>query len=279
MSPPLTPTGMPARDNLGSPLYSDDIAGKSRDCAHDDSDDDAATADDDEHDELNIIGNDGTQDAHAIDTGYASDPRLYKEAMSRSDAAEWAQAFAEEMATHERNGTWELVECPPGIRPVNNHWVPKIKRRADGTIKRLKARLVARGFTQRPGIDYFETYVPTEPLPVIRTTTALAAAHDLHLHSIDISNTFLNGDIDADIYMRQPDSFVLGGRNMVCKLRKGIYGMKQGVCAWQIKLHQILVEELGFRAIYSTGSVFVYRNGNDLALLDLCFQHSLMILV
>jgi len=145
--------------------------------------------------------------------------------------------------------------------------VLKTKRRADGTIERLKARLVARGFTQRPGIDYFETYAPTAPPPVICTTTALTAAHDLHLHSIDISNAFLNGDIDADIYMRQPEGFALGGRNMVCKLNKGIYGTKQGARAWQIKLRQILVEELGFRAIYSAGSIFVYHNGNDLVLL------------
>jgi len=267
VSPPLTLTGTPARDNLGSPLYSDDIAGKSRDRAHDDSDDDAATADDDEHDELNIIGNDGTQDAHVIDTGYASDPRSYKEAMSRSVAAEWAQAFTEEMAAHERNSMWELIECPPGVCPVDNRWVLKTKRCADGTIKRLKARLVARGFTQRPGIDYFETYAPTAPPPAICTTTALAAALDLHLHSIDISNAFLNGDIDADIYMCQPEGFVLGGRNMVCKLNKGIYGTKQGARVWEIKLRQILVEELGFCAIYSAGSIFVYRNGNDLVLL------------
>jgi len=219
---------MPARDDLGWPLYSDDFVGKSRDHVHTDSDDEAATADDDDHHELDIIGDDGTQDAHTIDTGYASDPRSYKEAMSRSDAAEWAQAFTEEMAAHEHNGTWELVKCLPDVRPVDNRWVLKPKRRADGTIERLKAKFVARGFTQSPGIDYCETYAPTAPPPVICTTTALAAAHDLHLHSIDISNTFLNSDIDADIDMRQPDGFVLGGRNIVCKLNKGIYGTKQG---------------------------------------------------
>jgi len=135
VSPPLTPTGTPARDDLGSPLYSDDIASKSRDRAHDDLDDDATTANDDVHDELDIIGDNGTQDAHVIDTGYASDLHLYKEAMSRSDAADWAQAFAEEMATHKRNGTWELVKCPPGVRPVDNRWVLKTKRHADGTIE------------------------------------------------------------------------------------------------------------------------------------------------
>jgi len=109
--------------------------------------------------------------------------------------------------------------------------------------------------------------VPTAPPPAIRTTTVLTAALDLDLHSIDISNAFLNGDIDADIYMRQPEGFVLGGRNMVCKLNKGIYGTKQGAHVWQIKLCQILVEELRFCTIYSMGSIFVYRNGNDLVLL------------
>jgi len=264
VSPPLMPTGTPVRDDLGSPLYSDDIAGTTRDRAHIDSDDDATTANDDDHNELDIIGDDGTQATHTIETGYASDPCSYKEAMSRSDAAEWAQAFAEEMAVHERNGTWELVECAPGVHPVDNRWVLKTKRHADGTIEQLKARLVACGFTQHPGIDYFKTYVPTAPPPAIRTTTALAAALDLHLHSIDISNVFLNGDIDPDIYKHQPDGFVLGSHNIVCKVRKGIYSTKQGARAWQIKLHQIFVEELGFCAIYSAGSIFVYRNGNDL---------------
>jgi len=132
------------------------------------------------------------------------------------------------VAVHECNGTWELVECPPSVCPVDNRWVLKTKQCADGTIERLKARLVACRFTQRSGIDCFETYAPTAPLPAIRTTTALAAALDLHLHSINISNMFLNGDINVDIYMRQPEGFVLGGRNMVCKLNKGIYGTKQG---------------------------------------------------
>ena len=141
------------------------------------------------------------------------------------------------------------------------------KRHADGTIEWLKARHVVHGFTQCPGIDYFKTHMPTAPLPVICTTTVLSAALNLHLHSIDIRNMFLNGNINVEIYMCQPDGSVLGGCNMVCKLRKGIYGTKQGAHVWQIKLCQILVEELGFRMIYSAGSVFVYRNGNHLVLL------------
>ena len=111
-------------------MYSDDVAGNSRDHTHDDSDDNTATADDNDHNELDVIGDDGTQDAHVIDTGYASDPQSYKEGMLHSDAAQWAKAFTEEMAVHKRNGRWELVECLPGVCPVNNRWVLKTKQTA-----------------------------------------------------------------------------------------------------------------------------------------------------
>ena len=195
------------------------------------------------------------EDAHVVGADPLADPRSYRKAMARSNAAQWAEAFMEEMAAHECNSTWELVDCPPGVHVVDNRWVLN------------KARLVARGLTQRPGVDYFKTYAPTAPPPAVHTTFPLAAALGLPLRSIDISNAFLNGDIDADIYMRQPEGFALGGRNKVCKLQKGIYGTKQGARAWQVKLCQILVDELRFRAIYSAGSVFVYRNGNELVLL------------
>ena len=104
----------------------------------------------------------------------------------------------------------------------------KTKWHADGTIKPLMARLVVCGFMQCPEIDYFGTSAPTAPPAVICTTTVLSAALDLHLRSIDISNVFLNGNIDVDIYMCQPDGFALSSCNIVCKLHKGIYGTKQG---------------------------------------------------
>jgi len=135
--------------------------------------------------------------------------------------------------------------------------VLKIKHYADGSVERYKSRLVAKGFSQRSGIDYFETFALTAKLASIRVVLALAAALNLHLRSIDVSNTFLNGDIDADVYMEQPEGFVIGRRHIVCKLRKGLYGTRQGARAWQIKLQQILVKELQFRTIYSDGSFFV----------------------
>jgi len=96
----------------------------------------------------------------------------------------------------------------PGVCPVDNRWVLKTKRCTDGTIKRLKARLIARGFTQHPGINYFETYAPTAPPRAIRTTTVLAATLNLHLHSIDISNAeeeeSHNDSLEAQQQQQQP---------------------------------------------------------------------------
>lgn len=146
-------------------------------------------------------------------------------------------------------------------------WVCKIERNADGSIDRYKARLVACGFSQRSGVDYFETFAPTAKMASIRTVLALGAGLNLRLRSIDISNAVLNGDIDTDVYMAQPEGFVFGGSDVVCKLRKALYGTKQGARAWQIKLRQILFEELGFSAIYSDGSFFVCRAKDDFVLL------------
>jgi len=170
-------------------------------------------ADDDDRNELDVIGDNGH-----LAGSVSSEPRSFREAMTREDAQRWVDAFAEEMAAHELNGTWELVECPPGVKPIGSRWVLKIKHYADGSVERYKARLVAKGFSQRSGIDYFETFAPTAKLVSIRVVLALAAALNLHWRSIDVSNAFLNGDIDADVYMEQPEGFVIGRRHIVCKL-------------------------------------------------------------
>ena len=80
----------------------------------------------------------------------------------------------------------------------------------DGSIERYKARLVAKGFSQRPGFDYTETFAPTVRMATIRTVLALSAVEDLHLRSIDISHAFINGELDEEIYMAQPEGYHFG---------------------------------------------------------------------
>ncbi|KZV52170.1 hypothetical protein F511_07125 [Dorcoceras hygrometricum] len=113
---------------------------------------------------------------------------------------------------------------------------------SNGNVEKYKARLVAKGFTQKYGIDYKETFYPVSTKDSFRTIMALVAHFDMELHQMDVKTTFLNGDIDETIYMVQPENFVLGDpKNMVCKLKKSIYGLKQASRQWYHKFHEIIL--------------------------------------
>lgn len=190
------------------------------------------------------------------------DPVSFRDALTRADAEEWTEAALAELLAHLRNGTWTVVELPPGKVAIGSRWVFKLKRNPDGTVDRYKARLVAQGFSQRPGFDYFEVFAGTPRFEAIRAVLALAACEDHHLRFIDVSNAFLNGEIDAEVYMRQPEGFERGGRNVVLRLNKAVYGLKQASRQWKHKLVEILVGQLGFKEIYSDASLYVYAHGD-----------------
>src|SRR5271156_845564 len=102
------------------------------------------------------------------------------------------------------------------------------KAGADGEVTKYKARLVAKGYAQRYGVDYEETYAPVARYPSIRALVALAAHHDWELHQMDVKSAYLNGDLEEDIFMLQPDGYVVAGKeHLVCKLAKSLYGLKQ----------------------------------------------------
>jgi hypothetical protein len=112
---------------------------------------------------------------------------------------------------------------------VGCKWVFKKKKlRPDGTIDKYKARLMAKGYTQKKGEDFFDTYSPIARLTTIRVLLSLAASYDLLIHQIDIKTTFLNGELEEEIYMTQLDGFVVKGQEeKVCKLLRSLYGPKQ----------------------------------------------------
>ena len=132
-----------------------------------------------------------------------------------------------EIEALEVTNTWSLVPLPPGKRPIDCKWVYRVKYLPDGTIERYKVRLVAKGFTQKFGLDYSETFSPIAKSVSVRIVLTLAAVKGWSLHQMDVNNAFLHGDLDEDVYMCLPPGFHSKGANVVCKLNMSLYGLKQ----------------------------------------------------
>jgi hypothetical protein len=169
-------------------------------------------------------------------------PSSYTAALQSDHAHEWLEAMSEELNAHKYMKTWELVEPPPDKRIIGSRFVYVAKPDSNGILNRYKARLVAQGHTQQHGIDYHETFAPVTKLETIRTMCALAAHRQLHLHQMDVKTAFLNGDIEEEVYMRQPNGYAVPGtEHLVCKLKRSIYGLKQSPRAWYQKLDAFLL--------------------------------------
>ena len=187
-------------------------------------------------------------------------PSTIAEAFSSPDADYWKEAVRSEMDSIMTNGTWEIVDRPYGCKPIGYKWVFKKKLRPDGTIEKYKARLVAKGYTQKEGEDFFDTYSPVARLTTIRVLLALAASHGLFVHQMDVKTAFLNGELDEEIYMDQPDGFVVEGQEgKVCKLLKSLYGLKQAPKQWHEKFDKTMTSA-GFVANEADKCVY-YRYG------------------
>ncbi|KAK3003520.1 hypothetical protein RJ639_018195 [Escallonia herrerae] len=170
---------------------------------------------------------------------------------------EWEAAMLEETNALLRNDTWELVPKPKDIEPVTCKWVYKVKKKADGTVNRFKARLVARGFSQHYGLDYEETFSPIAKMVTVRTIISLAAYKGWKLWQLDVKNAFLYGELDRDVFMEQPQGFVSKQfPHYVFRLKKALYGLKQAPRAWYGKIAQYLTF-CGFKVSESDCSMFV----------------------
>ena len=139
------------------------------------------------------------------------DPTTMEEALSSSAKSEWKKALDNEYSSLMEHKIWDLVKAPEGRNIIDSKWVFKVKTNADGTIKRHKAHLVARGFMQTAGVDFEETFLPAVKYTSIRTLCAIVNQLDLELHQMDVSTAFLNGDLQEEIYMKQPEGYVKEG--------------------------------------------------------------------
>ena len=155
-------------------------------------------------------------------------PRTIEEAYSSPDPDYWKEAVRSEMDSIMSNGTWKVVERPYGCKPVGCKWVLNKKLRLDGTIEKYKARLAAKSYTQKEREDFFDTYSPVARLTTIRVLLFMAVSFGLLVHQMDVKTAFLNGELEEEIYMDQPDGFVSKGQEgIIYKLLKSLYGLQQ----------------------------------------------------
>jgi hypothetical protein len=165
------------------------------------------------------------------------------------------------------NNTWDLVARPPGTNVVSGKWIFKHKFHADGTLERYKARWVVRGFTQRPGIDFDETFIPVVKPATVHTVLSLALSRQWPVHQLDVKNAFLHGILTETVYCSQPMGFKDSAHpGFVCRLNKSLYGLKQAPRAWYSRFATFLLS-LGFVESKADTSLFVLRRGSDTAYL------------
>jgi hypothetical protein len=196
-----------------------------------------------------------------LDTDTA--PATYKEAMQSAQAALWRAAADKEMAGCEQMKVWELVpraSVPKEHNVIACKWVFKVKTDASGAVDVYKARITPKGFLQREGINFFETFAATGKYKSLRLGLAITAACGHHLEQMDVPQAFLNADVDEEVYMELPEGYRAGKEHLVCRLKKALYGLKQAPRNWYLLIRKFVQDELHFRATVSDPCLFFRRS-------------------
>jgi len=168
-----------------------------------------------------------------------------------------------EYDTLRENKTWILVPRPNDKKILTNRWVFKTKTNKNGEIEKYKARLVARGHTQELGIDYEEVFAPVARYETIRTLFAASVNEEMHVHQMDVISAYVQGELNEDIYMEQPEMFIEHGHEeKVCKLLKPLYGLKQSGREWYKKLDSYITE-IGGKRTTADPCVYVFGKNNE----------------
>ena len=165
------------------------------------------------------------------------------------------------MDSLESNRTCHLVDLPLGCKAIGCKWGLRKKPKPDGSVDKYKARLVAKGFRQRENIDFFDTFSPVTRITFIRVLISIAALNNLLIHQMDVKTAFLNGDLEEEIYMKQPKGFIVHGQeSKVCKLDKSLYGLKQAPKQWHKKFDNLFMSK-GFKVNESDKCIYYKTEG------------------
>ena len=141
------------------------------------------------------------------------EPTTYEESLNSSESDQWLKAMKSKMDSMYINQVWTLVDPPEGWK-----WIFKKKTDMEGNVITYKARLMAKGYHKKQGVDYDETFNPVAMLKSIRILLAIVAHYDYEIWQMDVKTTFLNGNLTEEVYMTQPEGFIFGNGSKVCKL-------------------------------------------------------------
>ncbi|GLJ08830.1 hypothetical protein SUGI_0096780 [Cryptomeria japonica] len=190
------------------------------------------------------------------------EPRIVKEAFNSEDRI---NAMTEEIDQIKKNDTWTLVPRPKDKNVISIKWIFINKLNEKGEVIQNKERLVCKGYAQEEGIDYGETFAPVARLEGVRTLLAYATFKNFKIYQMDVKSTFLNGILEEEVFIEQPEEFVEEENNdQVCKLNKAVYGLKQAPRAWYERLHSYLIK-IGF--IRTSENINMYMKNDEYGIL------------
>lgn len=237
--------------------------------------------------EDDLISNSGETNSPEANLVNISSEVTFHQALNGPDKDDWMNAIIEEVECLIKNDTWQIVNRPKDQNVIGCRMVLRNKYDSDGRVERRKARLVARGFTQRPGIDYHDTFAPVARLGSMRLLLALAVKHNLKVRQMDITTAYLHGTVEEETYMELPEllreclekiirkrgngSIRSRAKEMlnqirddgkVCHLQKALYGLKQASRQWYLKLNEKL-RELDLRPTCADPCVYYSKRGGD----------------
>lgn len=194
------------------------------------------------------------------------EPGYYNEAATDPN---WIEAMQEELKMIEKNQTWDLVNRPQHKKVIGVKWVYKTKLNADGSINKHKARLVVKGYAQVYGVDFSDTFAPVARLDTIRLILEIAAQKRWTVFQLDVKSAFLNGYLEEEIFVEQPEGFVVQGQeDKVYLLKKALYGLKQAPRAWYSRIDEHL-QNLGFMRSLSESTLYIKHSHADILIVSL----------
>ena len=206
---------------------------------------------------------------------YPCDPLTLEEALNSPQREDWLKATNAELTSLFAKGTFDIIDTPPGVRPIGCKWVFKRKYDAFGFLTKYKVRLVAKGFLQKFGLDYFDVFSPVSKMTTLRVLLSFAAANDLELKQIDVATAFLNGQLEEKVFVQIPPGLTSTYPSKCLHLRKAIYGLKQAPRVWWLNLSSTLTSH-GFTPSLADTCLF-YRQGKHGLVLMLVYVDDVLV--